>query len=193
MCPVVTGTGRPSTTGIVAGQETEPGPRHQRRATPRLAGLRTRHGLPADPAPRPRPARLLADKAYQRVRHRDHRHRAAAALDQVGLTHRADARVSTLSGGEHQRVAVARALVKDPELILADEPTGNLDSTNEHIVIDLLRRACSQGRTIIVVTHSPGVAECADRVLRVHDGVVHDERDPDAGQGQEGTRAGHPA
>jgi putative ABC transport system ATP-binding protein len=152
---------------------------------------------------------------YQQVRRRDHRSRAAEALEQVGLTHRADARVSTLSGGEHQRVAIARALVKEPELILADEPTGNLDSTNEQIVIDLLRKACGQGRTIIVVTHSPGVAERADRVLRVHDGIVHggqepdgaepddaepddaqepdDARQPDGDRARRGDRAGHPA
>jgi putative ABC transport system ATP-binding protein len=112
---------------------------------------------------------------YQGAPRRERRSRAHAALELVGLAHRITARVGTLSGGEQQRVALARALVKDPTVVLADEPTGNLDTANEQLVIDLLRDAAARGTTVIVVTHSTSLAQCADRALTLHDGVVVQE------------------
>jgi ABC-type lipoprotein export system ATPase subunit len=103
--------------------------------------------------------------------------RAAEALDVVGLGDRLDHRPSELSGGEQQRVAVARALVTDPPLLLADEPTGNLDSDTGEQIIDLLERVHrEQGRTVIVVTHHfQEVEHVTERVLRLRDGRVRDE------------------
>ena len=101
------------------------------------------------------------------------RDRALALLDRVGLGARADHRPAELSGGEMQRVAVARALVNEPVLVLADEPTGNLDSESGVMVLDLLRSLTSeQGGTLVLVTHDRGVAEVADRVIRLVDGRV---------------------
>ena len=88
---------------------------------------------------------------------------ARAALDHVGLADRAEHLPSQLSGGEQQRVCIARALINDPQIILADEPTGNLDAQNEEIVLRKLREMHAQGRTIIMVTHDPVVARLADR------------------------------
>jgi ABC-type lipoprotein export system ATPase subunit len=106
---------------------------------------------------------------------RGERHaRAAGALDRVGLGHRMTHRPSQLSGGEQQRSAIARALVLDPPLILADEPTGNLDTKNGAIVLELLRTIHAEGRTILMVTHDPGIAERADRTIVVRDGRVVD-------------------
>src|SRR5437016_4955938 len=95
---------------------------------------------------------------------------ALAALDRVGLKDRADHLPAQLSGGEQQRVCIARALINDPEIILADEPTGNLDAQNEEIVLRQLRDLHAQGRTIIMVTHDPVVARMADRKLELHHG-----------------------
>src|SRR5437016_5329086 len=95
---------------------------------------------------------------------------ALAALDRVGLKERADHLPAQLSGGEQQRVCIARALINDPEIILADEPTGNLDAQNEEIVLRQLRELHAQGRTIIMVTHDPVVARMADRKLELHHG-----------------------
>jgi len=107
---------------------------------------------------------------------RDRASTAATArklLDRVGLGHRHDHRPDTLSGGEMQRVAVARALVQDPPLLLADEPTGNLDAHSGTEVLRLLREATGEsGRTVIVVTHDPGVAELADRRVRLDHGAI---------------------
>jgi len=106
--------------------------------------------------------------------------RAAEALAWVGLAERARHTPDRLSGGEQQRVALARALVILPEVILADEPTGNLDSAAGGHVLDLLRRACDEtGQTVIMVTHDPAAAARADRVLFLHDGrVLHELRGP---------------
>ncbi len=106
---------------------------------------------------------------------RSERHaRANAALERVGLGHRLTHRPSQLSGGEQQRAAIARALVLDPPLLLADEPTGNLDSTNGANVLELLRGIHAEGRTILMVTHDPEIAKRADRTIQVRDGRVVD-------------------
>ncbi len=97
---------------------------------------------------------------------------ALAALERIGLKHRADHLPSQLSGGEQQRVCIARALINDPRIILADEPTGNLDAVNEEIVLRQLRQLHEQGRTIIMVTHDPVVARLADRRLELHHGKI---------------------
>jgi putative ABC transport system ATP-binding protein len=88
---------------------------------------------------------------------------AQQALERVGLADRLEHLPSQMSGGEQQRVAVARALINHPKLILADEPTGNLDEANEKIVIDLLRELHSEGHTILMVTHAPSIGSLADR------------------------------
>ncbi|HEY1465175.1 MAG TPA: ATP-binding cassette domain-containing protein [Terriglobales bacterium] len=100
---------------------------------------------------------------------------AMEALDRVGLADRANHTPSQLSGGEQQRVCIARALINDPKIILADEPTGNLDAVNEEIVLRLMRELHEQGRTIIMVTHDPVVARLADRRLELHHGKIAQE------------------
>src|SRR5438067_9369700 len=97
---------------------------------------------------------------------------AHAALEQVGLSERANHLPSQLSGGEQQRVCIARALINDPKIVLADEPTGNLDAVNEEIVLRLLRQLHQQGRTIVMVTHDPVVARLADRRIELHHGKI---------------------
>src|SRR5437588_11344085 len=97
---------------------------------------------------------------------------AREALAVVGLKDRADHVPAQLSGGEQQRVCIARALINDPKIILADEPTGNLDAVNEEIVLRKLREMHAQGRTIIMVTHDPVVARLADRRLELHHGSI---------------------
>jgi putative ABC transport system ATP-binding protein len=99
-----------------------------------------------------------------------------AVLELVGLSDRADHKPDQLSGGEQQRVAIARALVTDPAIVLADEPTGNLDSKTGKAIMDLLRRSCDElGQTIVVVTHDARAAAYADRVVFLSDGnIVHD-------------------
>jgi putative ABC transport system ATP-binding protein len=98
---------------------------------------------------------------------------AREALEAVGMAHRADHRPDTLSGGEQQRGAVARALVTAPAIVLADEPTGALDSVNSGHVLELLQRLVRDRRqTVILVTHDPGIAAAAGRVVRMKDGLV---------------------
>ncbi len=98
--------------------------------------------------------------------------RAGRVLDRVGLRHRASHRPSELSGGEQQRVAVARALVNDPALILADEPTGNLDQASGRQVMNLFMELNDEGRAIVMVTHNPDLAHCARELLELSDGRV---------------------
>jgi len=97
---------------------------------------------------------------------------AIEALQRVGLKDRAHHVPSQLSGGEQQRVCIARALINDPKIVLADEPTGNLDAVNEEIVLRLLRELHRQGRTIVMVTHDPVVARLADRRIELHHGKI---------------------
>jgi putative ABC transport system ATP-binding protein len=100
---------------------------------------------------------------------------ALEALERVGLRERAHHLPAHLSGGEQQRVCIARALINDPKIVLADEPTGNLDAQNEEIVLRLLRELHQQGRTIIMVTHDPVVARLADRRIELHHGRIAEQ------------------
>jgi putative ABC transport system ATP-binding protein len=112
-----------------------------------------------------------------------HRRRAAAlaALDRVGVSHRAHQSTRTLSGGERQRVAIARALVGRPALVLADEPTGNLDSVTGDQILSLLRDLNADGVTLLVITHDPHVAAICTRQVEIRDGLVGTGTGPDAG------------
>lgn len=97
---------------------------------------------------------------------------AREALEKVGLGRRVDHLPSQLSGGEQQRVCIARALINQPKIILADEPTGNLDKINEEIVLELLREVQAEGRTIVMVTHDTEVGNLADRLIRLDHGAL---------------------
>jgi putative ABC transport system ATP-binding protein len=111
---------------------------------------------------------------YAKVRAKERKERALALLVKVGLSDRAEHYPSELSGGQEQRVAIARALVIRPKLVLADEPTGNLDTASGERVLELLDELQAGGSTLITVTHSPEVARRAERVVRVVDGRVVD-------------------
>jgi putative ABC transport system ATP-binding protein len=104
------------------------------------------------------------------------RERVDSVLDKVGIAHRAKHRPTQLSGGQQQRVAVARALVGEPKLILADEPTGNLDTAHGEEVMRMLRQLNQEGSTIVMVTHSPSHADFASRVVNMLDGKILQER-----------------
>jgi putative ABC transport system ATP-binding protein len=109
---------------------------------------------------------------YQGVSRRERKQRASAALERLGLGARLDHEPTELSGGEQQRVAIARALVTDPALVLADEPTGNLDSVAGSEVMKLLRELNDTGRTVVVITHDSGVADQAKRQVHIRDGQI---------------------
>jgi putative ABC transport system ATP-binding protein len=115
--------------------------------------------------------------AYSHVSRSARRERAMAALQQVGLADRVDHKPSELSGGQQQRVAIARALVTEPALILADEPTGNLDSTSSSEIMAVLRGLHRQGRTVVLITHEAEVARAAERVVEIRDGRVRELAD----------------
>ncbi|MFT8705264.1 ABC transporter ATP-binding protein [Bifidobacterium aquikefiricola] len=119
---------------------------------------------------------------------------AMEALAKVGLAERAHHLPSQLSGGEQQRVCIARALINCPKLILADEPTGNLDEANEKIVLELFKQLHEQGTTIVVVTHDSLVASCAQREIMLNHGVLVDERwNDEAAQRRYAEAGGKPA
>jgi len=104
------------------------------------------------------------------------RERAVELLRLIGLEARMRFRPNRLSGGEQQRVAICRALMNDPELLLADEPTGQLDSRTAGEIMDLLAKMNERGKTVIVVTHDPAIAAFAKRIIRIKDGVIVDEQ-----------------
>lgn len=115
---------------------------------------------------------------YDRTNHdRDISRRAIEALDRVGLADRIDHDPNQLSGGEQQRVAIARALVNNPSIILADEPTGNLDSKTSIDVLSVFRELNNQGITILLVTHEAHLAEYARRIIEMRDGLIISDKD----------------
>ena len=113
---------------------------------------------------------------YAGARGRERRERAAAALARVGLEHRMEHRPNELSGGQRQRVAIARALVNDPSILLADEPTGNLDSVTSEEIMRVFGDLHAAGQTVIMVTHEPDIAAHAERVVVLRDGRVESDR-----------------
>jgi putative ABC transport system ATP-binding protein len=115
---------------------------------------------------------VAAPLLYQGVGKKQRRARARAALERLGLGDRTDHEPSELSGGQQQRVAIARALVTEPRLILADEPTGNLDSTSGEDVMHVLHELNSAGRTVVLITHDTDVATLATRQVHVRDGRI---------------------
>jgi putative ABC transport system ATP-binding protein len=117
---------------------------------------------------------------YRGMSSGERKRRAQEALEQVGMSHRMKHYPAQLSGGQQQRVAVARALAGEPLILLADEPTGNLDSANGQAVMDLLRNLHQQGATICMVTHDPRYTEYADRIVHLFDGRIVDETVPAA-------------
>lgn len=116
---------------------------------------------------------------YAGVGKAERKERARKVLDAVGLGDRADHQPNELSGGQRQRVAIARALVNDPHIIMADEPTGNLDTKSTKEIMEIFEGLHKEGRTIILVTHEPEIAACASRQLLVRDGLITQ----DAGKG----------
>ena len=120
-------------------------------------------------------ANVATGLLYRGVAPTDRRARAARALEQVGLAHRMTHRPPQLSGGERQRVAIARALVGGPAIVLADEPTGNLDSRTGAEIIDLLRTLHTVGTTIVVITHDAGIAASMERCVTLRDGRIESD------------------
>ena len=112
---------------------------------------------------------------YRGVSKRERRELSLSALEKVGLGHRIDHKPAEMSGGQQQRVAIARAIAQAPPIILADEPTGNLDSNSTREIMQILRELHSEGRTVILITHDNDIADQADRVIRINDGKIVDD------------------
>ena len=117
---------------------------------------------------------------YARIPHHERRELARTALASVGLADRAGHRPNELSGGQQQRVAIARALVNSPAILLADEPTGALDSKTGEEILALFKRLRDDGHTVILITHDAHVAAHADRTYVMHDGELHEQTRPEA-------------
>ena len=132
---------------------------------------------------------VMMPLAYAGVPVHDREPRARGALAEVGLADRAGHKPNELSGGQQQRVAIARALINEPALILADEPTGALDSRTSEEIMALFERLQSSGRTVVIITHERPVAEHADRVVTMHDGELHRDGFVPAHVGPEGPPA----
>lgn len=114
---------------------------------------------------------------YQGIDNKEATERSAAALERVGLGNRLYHKPSELSGGQQQRVAIARALVSNPPLILADEPTGNLDSKSGTEIMGMLQELHAQGNTIVLITHDNDIANKAKRIIRIQDGEITEDRE----------------
>jgi len=120
---------------------------------------------------------VLLPLLYSKIPEKEWRKRTLEAIDSVGLSHRAEHDSAGLSGGEKQRVAIARALVTGPEVIFADEPTGNLDSKSGQVVMDIISKLNRvDGHTIILITHETYTAEQASRIIRIKDGLIESDK-----------------
>ena len=113
---------------------------------------------------------------YQRVGRKERQEKALKYLDQVGLKEWAEHLPSELSGGQKQRVAIARAMAAEPKVLLADEPTGALDSTTSYEVMDLIQKINDQGNTILIVTHEPDIADMCKRIVHLKDGIILEDK-----------------
>lgn len=114
---------------------------------------------------------------FQKISEKERERGAIKLLDMVGLKDRLNHKPSELSGGEQQRVAIARALANDPEIIIADEPTGNLDSKSGAIIMDILKKLHQEkNTTMVVVTHDPSIASCSEQIIKIQDGKIIEEK-----------------